>query len=136
MKTTNITPFGIGFGSLFKELESLSDLTPTYPPYNMIQFGDDAIRLELAVAGFDREDLKVELKDSSLIISGEKDEKSYGDFTGEYIHRGIGARKFARTFRLAQYIEVKDVELKNGILSVNLVRLIPEEKKPKLLRIG
>ena len=127
-------PFFIGFN---RELERLNDIhreatSQSFPPYNITKLDDDSYRVSLAVAGFDRKDIEVSVDNGTLIIKGEI--KSDAE-TGEVLHRGIAARKFTRTFALGEYMEVTGAEMLNGMLHVDVDRFIPEDKKPKTIKI-
>lgn len=122
----------VGFDHLFDELDrAVKQANDHYPPHNIVKSGDNDYLIELAVAGFTRDDLTVEVKDRSLIITGEH--KNRGR---EYIHRGISTKKFNRTFRLSEYVKVSGADLVDGILSVNLKVVIPEEMRPRQIPIG
>jgi len=126
----------VGFDRLFSLLDSVGgvDAAPTYPPYNIERTGENAYRITVAVAGFTDADLGIEVKENTLAIRGEKKvEKETG---AEVLHRGIAARSFERRFQLADHVEVKGAVLENGLLHVDLVRNIPEAKKPRLIPIG
>lgn len=127
-------PFLIGFSREFDRLSTLQkdNSSVSYPPYNVIKIDDDNYRLDLALAGFDKEDVDVSVKDGTLYIKGEKLEDEVDQ---NFVYRGIATRKFTRSYALAEYMEVEDAELSNGILSINVTRIIPEEKKPKSITI-
>lgn len=133
------TPTFIGFERLFDELEKVNSLSGSrhpnsaYPPYNLIKMDEDNYVVQLAVAGFTLDDLKITVEEGVLTIEGD-----VGNNTEEtqYVHKGISSRKFRRTFNLAEYVEAKDATLKDGILSVMLERIIPEEKKPRVVPIN
>ena len=127
-------PFFVGFDRLWDQLErnnSIYSTAANYPPYDIIRDGNK-YTINLAVAGFSEDDVSVELKDSSLTISGESKSEDKPD----YLHRGIASRKFHRQFTLAETVEVTDVKLENGVLSVYLENIIPDEKKPKKFAIN
>ena len=128
-------PWFIGFDRIWDQLErnnSTYTTTPSnYPPYDIIR-NEEQYTINLAVAGFSEDDVKVELKDSTLTIQGESKNSEKPD----YLHRGIASRKFHRQFTLAETVEVKDVKLENGVLSVHLENIIPDEKKPKKFAIN
>ena len=102
-----------------------------YPPYNLAQVGEDSYMIELALAGFKREDISVEQEKNVLTIKG----SSESEDETTYIHKGIGARSFARTFSLSEFMEVAAVAMSDGILKVFIVRNVPEEAKPKTFEI-
>jgi len=128
-------PFLIGFTREVDRLNTLhkNNSSVSYPPYNVIRFDEDTYSLDLAVAGFDKEDLDISVKDNNLIIKGEKKPV---EEEGEYVYRGIATRKFTRSFALGEYMEVAEANVKNGILSVYILRVVPEEKKPKQISIN
>lgn len=128
-------PFFIGFNRDFDKLSRIhTHATGTnYPPYNVIKTEDeDVFFIELAVAGFAKEDLDVSVKEQVLTIKGEI--KDSNDET-KYAHRGIAARKFTREFALAEFIEVTGATAENGMLKISLERIVPEDKKPKTIKI-
>jgi molecular chaperone IbpA len=127
-------PFLIGFSREFDRLNSLqkSNSSISYPPYNVLRYSEDNYSLELAVAGFEDDEIEVTVKDGSLVISGEKKAVEVEDY---YIHRGIATRKFTRSFALGEHMEVQDAVMNNGILSVSLERVVPEDQKPKQIPI-
>ena len=140
MRTFDLAPLyrsTVGFDRLFSMLDNPSgfDAAPGYPPYNIERTGDDAYRISVAVAGFSETDLTIESKENTLTIRGEKQEKS-GEKAGEVLYQGIAARAFERRFQLADYVQVTGAQLANGLLHVDLVREIPEAKKPRQIPIG
>jgi molecular chaperone IbpA len=128
-------PFFIGFNRDFDKLSRIhTHATGTnYPPYNVITTEDEGIFfIELAVAGFAKEDLDVSVKEQVLTVKGEiKDSES----EPTYAHRGIAARKFSREFALGEFIEVTGAVAENGMLKISLERIVPEDKKPKSIKI-
>ncbi len=125
----------IGFDRLFDELNrtfvnSRSD--GNYPPYNTVKLDDTNYLVELAVAGFAQDEIEIELKENQLTIKGEKTAEDEGR---EYLHRGISARTFIRTFTIADHVEVKEASVSNGILTIALEHVVPEEKKAKKIQI-
>ena len=124
-------PFFIGWDRHFKDLEKLMNTSTNYPPYNLKQVGEDSYVIEIALAGFNREDITVKQEKNVLTIAGEsKSDNSIG-----YIHKGIGGRNFTRTFSLAEYVEVDYATMLNGLLVVCLTKRVPEEAKPKVFEI-
>lgn len=126
-------PFFIGFDGIFDKMHQLNKNTSNYPPYNLIKTGDDSYLIELAVAGFDEDDFDVELHNGVLTIKAEVKDS---DTTTNYLHKGIAARSFERKFTLADTIEVEGASLHQGMLTIRLVNVIPDEKKPKKIAIG
>jgi molecular chaperone IbpA len=135
----SIHKFGIGFDNIFDELMRMNAQQgqSNYPPYNVIKHSDDQFSIELAVAGFHDGDIDVEVESNQLTIKGEQTQ-NLDDLLKdiEYLHRGISARNFVRTFTLADHVEVTNALVANGILTVSLERKIPEEKKPKKIAIS
>ncbi len=134
----SIHKFTVGFDNIFDELQRVtSQNRDNYPPYNVIKHTDDQFSIELAVAGFHDGDITVEVESNQLTIKGEQTQ-NLDDLLKEieYLHRGISARNFVRTFTLADHVEVIEAHVANGILTVNLERKIPEEKKPKKIAIS
>jgi molecular chaperone IbpA len=120
----------VGFDRLFDEIDRFS--TPqTYPPHNLVNVSENKYDIELAVAGFSEADINIEFKDGTVIVTGDKSEKDERD----YAHRGISGRKFERTFKLADHVEVVGASLVNGILTINLERIVPEELMPRRIPI-
>jgi molecular chaperone IbpA len=137
MRHAEFAPFyrsAIGFDRLFQMLDQSAgfDSESTYPPYNIERTGENAYRISLAVAGFTSDELKIEVKEQTLSVSGEKAE-SEGK---TYLHRGIAARAFERRFQLADHVDVTGAKFENGLLHVDLVRNVPESKKPRTIAIG
>ena len=138
MTTLDFAPLfrtAIGFDRLFQMLDQSTgfDSESTYPPYNIERTGENAYRITLAVAGFSPEELKIEVKEQTLSVSGEKAPEAEGK---NYLHRGIAARAFERRFQLADHVDVTGANFENGLLHVDLVRNIPESKKPRTIAIG
>ncbi|MEZ5901046.1 MAG: Hsp20 family protein [Hyphomicrobiaceae bacterium] len=136
MRHTDFTPFyrsAIGFDRLFQMLDSGFDSESGYPPYNIERTADNAYRITMAVAGFTPDELKVEAKESTLTVSGEK---KPDDKERSYLHRGIAARNFERRFQLADYVEVTAASFENGLLNIDLQRNIPERMKPRQIAIN
>ena len=139
MRSFDLTPLyrsTVGFDRLFSMLDQGAgfDAAPGYPPYNIERTGEHDYRISVAVAGFGQDELSIEAKENTLTIRGEKQEKQ--EKTGEVIYQGIAARAFERAFQLADFVQVKGAALENGLLHVDLVREIPEAKKPRTIPIG
>jgi molecular chaperone IbpA len=124
----------IGFDRMFDELNRTfaNSRTDNYPPHNVVKLDDTHYVIEVAVAGFAENEIDVELKDNVLTVKGEQTKK---ENEIEYLHKGISARNFVRTFPLAEHIEVRGATVNNGILSVALEMVVPEENKPKKIAI-
>ncbi len=120
------------FASLFDQAAGLDEGTG-YPPYNIERLGETEYRITMAVAGFARNEIKIELNGDALTVTGEKvaDEKSR-----QFLHRGIAGRTFSRRFQIADHVEVKGADLKDGLLHVDLVRNVPERLKPRTISIS
>ena len=140
MRTYDLTPFyrsTVGFDRLFSLLDqATSDGSPGYPPYNIERTGDNAYRITVAVSGFAKEELSIVAKENTLTIKGEKVSGENGKDKPEVLYRGIAARAFERAFQLADFVIVKNASLENGLLHVDLVREIPEAKKPRNIPIS
>jgi molecular chaperone IbpA len=132
--TTALNRALIGFDQLFDNVERrfANQVQNNYPPYNVIKHDDNTFEIEVAVAGFDKSDITVEVDQDQLIIKGKK---TQAETEVQYMHRGLAARDFERMFTLAEHIIVGDAELTNGILSVKLTREVPEALKPRLISI-
>jgi molecular chaperone IbpA len=125
-------PFFIGFN---RELSRLNTAHKTnsqsYPPYDLLKLDEDTYRLSIAVAGFTKDDINVSVDNGTLIIKGELVEVT----DAEVVHKGIAGRKFTRSFALGEYMEVTGADMKDGMLHINVDRVVPEEKKPKTIKI-
>ncbi|WP_112664584.1 Hsp20 family protein [Microvirga flavescens] len=126
----------VGFDRLFSMLDQLGGVEPasSYPPYNIERTGENAYRISIAVAGFTDKDLAIEVKENSLSIRGEKQPAE--ERKSDLLHQGIASRAFERRFQLADGVLVTSAALENGLLHIDLVREIPETKKPKLIPIS
>jgi molecular chaperone IbpA len=126
----------VGFDRLFSMLDQFVsvDSAPTYPPYNIERTGENAYRISVAVAGFTGEDLSIEVKENALTIRGEKNVSE--ERKADVLYQGIAARTFERRFQLADGVQVTGAALENGLLHVDLVREIPEAKKPRRIEIA
>ncbi|MSP46060.1 MAG: Hsp20 family protein [Xanthobacteraceae bacterium] len=136
MRTFDLAPLyrsTVGFDRLFSMLDGF-EAAPGYPPYNIERTGENDYRVSVAVAGFGENELSIESKENTLTIKGEKQVKQ--DNNGEVLYQGIAARAFERQFQLADYVQVKGASLENGLLHVDLVREIPEAKKPRQIAIN
>ncbi len=126
----------IGFDRLVNLLDAASGLdgeSNGYPPYNIERLADNEYRITMAVAGFTDADIKIDVKETALSVKGEK--AAEAEKASEFLHRGIAQRSFERRFQLADYVEVKGAELKDGLLHIDLVRNLPERMKPRAIAI-
>jgi molecular chaperone IbpA len=136
MRTFDLAPLyrsTVGFDRLFSMLDGF-DAAPGYPPYNIERTGENDYRISVAVAGFGENELTIEAKENTLTIKGERQLKE--ETNSEVLYQGIAARAFERVFQLADYVVVKGAALENGLLHVDLVREIPEAKKPRQIAIN
>lgn len=124
------------FNDLFENLlnDKGNERFESYPPYNIEKLSDDQYRVVMAVAGFTEKDIDITVEGETLTVTGKtiETEEEKGK---TYLHRGIAGRNFERTFRLADHIQVKEADLTNGLLSIDLERIVPEEKKPRMIPI-
>ena len=128
----------VGFDRLFDMLENSSlgqGQQENYPPFDLIKLGDNDFRIELAVAGFKPDEIDITAQQNVLIVSGRKNEETE-EKSSDYIYRGIANRSFERRFALADHIQVRGADLKDGMLAIELVREIPEAMKPRKIGIG
>ncbi len=139
MRTFDLTPFyrsTVGFDRLFSLLDQASaEGSSGYPPYNIERTGENAYRISVAVSGFAESELSIVAKENTLTIKGEKVASENSKEKSEVLYRGIAARTFERVFQLADFVIVKNASLENGLLHVDLVREIPEAKKPRSIPI-
>jgi molecular chaperone IbpA len=140
MRTTNVSfgpiwPSTVGFDSIINELDALLNAqtpTSTFPPHNIIKLDDYQYVVELAIAGFNKQEVTITLKDSLLEIKGQKNPEE----EVQYLHKGIGTRSFIKTIKLADTVEVKGADFKDGILRIALENVIPDAKKPRNIEIS
>ena len=130
----SIHKFGVGFDNLFDDLINRTSQSTNYPPYNIVKQSEDAFAIELAVAGFKDGEVTITTERNQLTVKGEQ--VTDLDDTKEYLHKGISARSFVRSWTLADHVEVIGATSENGILTISLERKIPEEKKPKTIAIN
>jgi molecular chaperone IbpA len=141
MRTFDLAPLyrsTVGFDRLFSMLDQFASpegASPGYPPYNIERTGENEYRISVAVAGFSQNELNIEMKENALTIRGEKSQ-GQDERKGEVLYQGIAARAFERVFQLADFVQVKGAALENGLLHVDLVREIPEAKKPRQIAIN
>ena len=136
----SLRPFSIGFDDMFDQFESMLDngrvVQNNYPPYNIRKVGKDKYAIELAIAGFDRNDVEVEYEDKLLTVRSKKIDKTVKKDTNEIIHRGISHRSFSKSFTIADDVKVSGADLKHGLLTINCEKIVPEEKKKKIIPIN
>ena len=136
----NLRPITVGFDDMFDHFEHMMDdsffgrSVANFPPYNIVKTGENTYDVELALAGFNKKDIEIEYKENVLTVKSKKQEETK-DEDGNIIHRGISKRMFSKSFTIANDVEVKGAELKDGLLKVSMERIIPEHKKAKLIDI-
>ena len=136
----SLRPFSVGFDSIFDEfdrmLESSERYNTNYPPYNIHRVDENNYKIEVALAGYSRDDIEIELKENNLTVRNKLKEKVVNENGNGVIHKGISTRQFERSFTISEDIKVQKAELKNGLLNIDLERIIPEEKKSRLIDIN
>ena len=136
-----LRPVSVGFDNVFDHFERMFEddfRVPSinYPPYNIVKTGTNKYDIEVALAGYNKKDIDVSYEDNMLHIKSKKEEKTdEKDEDGEIIHKGIAKRYFSKSFTIADDVEVKGAELKDGLLKVSLERIVPESKKPRTISI-
>ena len=130
----NVRSYTIGFDRMFDNLNTVSELSNNYPPYNILKLDDEHFVIEIACAGFTKDEFNIHVvpEGNKLVIQGVQDR---GEDKRDYYHKGIAARYFTRTFALTDDVEVTNADFENGMLNVSLVRIVPEEKKPKEIKV-
>ena len=126
----SLRPFSVGFDSIFEEfdrmLESTERYSSNYPPYNIKRINDNEYIIEVALAGYSKDDIEIELKDSTLTVRNKSTDKTIDEKGNGVIHKGISTRQFERSFTISEDIKIKGAELKNGLLIIELERIIPD----------
>ena len=132
--TTSLNRALVGFDQLFNDFDSrfATQIQQNYPPHNIIKHDDDNYEIQIAVAGFKKDEIELTTQNNHLVVTGRKESSSS---VGEFIYNGLSARPFERNFRLEGFLEVKSAEIGDGVLVIKLIRNIPEEKKPKRIQI-
>ena len=128
----------IGFDRIFDNLNRLPEVTRNdiaFPPYNLEKTGDESYRITMAVAGFNKNDVTITVNDGTLSVNGSVNREEESN-SGEVLYRGIAKRAFQRNFRLAEYVEVMSANMENGLLTIDLERRVPEERKPRTIAIN
>lgn len=125
----------VGFDHIAKDLERLAQAHQKdhYPPHNVVKHNDDEFLIELAVVGFKENDIDITMHDGILTVKGDRESRRDQNL---YVHKGISGRKFERSFRLSEFVEVTGADLEDGLLTIHLERIIPEEKRPRKILIG
>ena len=136
----SLLPRTVGFDRLLSTLDEFDTLlatgkqTQTYPPYNVVKYDDDRYKIEIAVAGFSKDELDISIKENKLTVTGSATQSA--ENVGEYVHRGIGKRDFTHIFTLAETVVIDGADIINGLLNIELRNVIPEEKQPRKIAIG
>lgn len=125
----------LGFDTLFNDFERrfANQINTSYPPYNILKHDDNTYEIEIAVTGFEADEISVEIDQNQLIVKGERDDKETDNVN--YLHRSLATRDFTRSWTLAEHMEVGEGRIKNGVLKIELKRVIPEALKPRVLKI-
>ena len=136
----SLRPFSIGFDDMFDQFETMLgngglSMQSNYPPYNIRKTGKDNYSIEVALAGFNKNDVEVEFEDNLLTVRTKQISKSENNSDGEILHKGISQRQFVRSFTIADDVKVNGAQLKDGLLTIACERIVPEHKKKKLIEI-
>lgn len=133
--TTALNRALVGFDRIFNDMETrfANQINQNYPPYNIVKESDNIYSIEIAVAGFEKTEISVEVEGDQLTIRGEK--MIAQDAVPEYLHRGLALRDFERRFTLAEHMKIRKAEIKNGLLLIQIEREIPEEMKPRVIEV-
>ena len=136
----SLRPYSIGFDDMFDQFENMLGnggltMQSNYPPYNIRKTGKDNYSIEVALAGFNKNDVEVEFEDNLLTVRTKQISKSENNSDGEILHKGISQRQFARSFTIADDVKVNSAQLKDGLLTIACERIVPEHKKKKLIEI-
>ena len=125
----------VGFDTMFDPMERrfANQVNNNYPPFNILKWNEDQYEIQIAITGFEKEEIRVEVERNQLSVFGESKEMSLGD--AMYLHRGLATRDFEKTFTLAEHMEVKLAEIRNGMLRIQLFRNVPESEKPRIIDI-
>lgn len=125
----------LGFDQMFNDFEHrfANQINSNYPPYNILKRDENSYEIQIAVTGFDKDEVTVEIDQNQLVVRAER--KALDAAEGEYLHRGLASRSFERSWTLAEYVEVGEGSIKNGVLTIDLKRIVPEALKPRVLKI-
>jgi len=136
----SLRPFSIGFDDMFDQFESMLGnggmIQSNYPPYNIRKAEKDKYAIEVAVAGFNKDDVEVEFEDNLLTVRTKKVNKTVKKDGDDIIHKGISQRSFSKSFTIADDVKINGAELKDGLLTINCEKIVPEQKKKKLIPIN
>ena len=135
----SLTPFfrhSVGFDQLNDLFDTHASDEKAFPPYDIVKAGENHYRIVMAIAGYSEADITITLENDTLKVSGQQERENVQRSDEAYLHRGIARRAFERSFRLAEHMKVENAELSNGLLTVHLLREIPEEKKPQMIPIN
>jgi molecular chaperone IbpA len=126
----------VGFDTMFNDFEHrfVNQINSNYPPYNVVKSGENSYEIQIAVSGFEKDEISVEVDQNQLVITGKKTREDDTDTL--YLHRGLATRDFTRSWTLAEHMEVENGSVKNGILTIYLTRIIPESLKPRKIKIS
>jgi molecular chaperone IbpA len=127
----NLSRALIGFDQIFNQ--RLQQVNGNYPPHNIVKYSDSKYAIEVAVAGFSKDEITVEVDQDQLVVRGIQGEVV--NESKEYLHRGLASRNFEQTWTLAEYMEVKDAEVKDGMLVIEIERIVPEALKPRIIKV-
>ncbi len=127
-----VSTYSVGYDDLFNRMLSYGQVTPQYPPYNVVKESDTRWRIEMALAGWSRDDLEISTETNVLCVKSKADKESDDD----YIHRGVAKRSFARSFNISEDVEVGDISYKDGLLAIHLTKIVPEKQKRKVYQIS
>jgi molecular chaperone IbpA len=125
----------LGFDNLFDNFEQrfANQIQQNYPPYNILKHDEDSYEIEIAVTGFEKDEITVEIDQNQLVVKGQRKEVELKEPT--YLHRGLATRDFTRSWTLAEHMEVGEGSIKNGVLTIELKRVVPESLKPRVLKL-
>ena len=127
----NLSRALVGFDTIFNQ--QLQTTNSNYPPHNIVKYSDSEYAIEVAVAGFSKDEIAVQVDQDQLIVRGVQTNRD--DTTKEYLHRGLASRDFEQSYTLAEYMEVKDAEVKDGMLIISIERIIPEALQPRTIKV-
>ena len=130
---SRVNAYSIGFDRMFDMMSGHVPAASNYPPYNIVKHSDDKYTIEIAVAGFSKDEIGVEIKENTLLI--ESASRPEGDDDKEFLHKGISNRAFKKSFTISDDVVVNGADMKDGVLKIEMERIIPEEKKPRIIKI-